>query len=354
MFCQNCGTSASKESSHKFCTKCGQPLSNGSNSGTLPKSSRRNKLSKSKLLSHGILGRALDSISPGGKKLDLRRIGLMALGGLVTLSVLAGGGFLAVNQYQVTESDNLELSLLFSETEIDELWNQSCTPAGALIIQPGDRELHDNRKKDLESLSKSPDARAALKFQDKNSWTSFILPDLDAKLNQMVSQTLDQSLATNPRIIEDSYQKVLEALSKELKTAVLEECGLKSSFESSASFTKSYNTAQAAFSAKADSAPWYPEGYFEIVDGLAGVYNTFTGSWPCSSCGFWKIKVIARDGCSGGVYVELNIKQNGVVVDWTNDTLSSLGPGGVGQMVFTNYPYIGGAIGEISEASCRN
>lgn len=72
---------------------------------------------------------------------------------------------------------------------------------------------------------------------------------------------------------------------------------------------------------------WYPEGFEYYDDDLAYKFVTFEGSDPCSSeCSFWKVKVISQYGCPNGVYLEMNISDSsGTVIDWTNDSVPSLG-----------------------------
>lgn len=76
--------------------------------------------------------------------------------------------------------------------------------------------------------------------------------------------------------------------------------------------------------ATVDDQSWVPEGYQLIGSNVAGKIVDHT--IDCTDCGGLTWEVISRDACPGGLYVEGNfVDSNGVVVDWSNDTIPSLG-----------------------------
>lgn len=65
----------------------------------------------------------------------------------------------------------------------------------------------------------------------------------------------------------------------------------------------------------------------------------------------WQIEVTSEAGCPNGLYAELNILDaDGVVVDYTNDSLGRLGPGGTALLTFEHYGEA--ASGEVSKVQC--
>jgi hypothetical protein len=100
---------------------------------------------------------------------------------------------------------------------------------------------------------------------------------------------------------------------------------------------------------------WAPEGYTQYDEYLAYKFTTDQGKWPCSNCNFWKVTVIANYGCPGGVYAELNmLDSSGTVVEWSNDTVSSLSAGEKAVLVFENYPYDDSLdTGELTQLTCH-
>ncbi len=99
--------------------------------------------------------------------------------------------------------------------------------------------------------------------------------------------------------------------------------------------------------------PWYPKGYSEYDDNIATKWDN-SGGYDCYGCTYAKLMVVAHEGCSGGVYAEVNfLNSSGVAVDWSNDTLPSLGANSYAQLTFESYSATGGGSVEISRIDCN-
>ena len=100
---------------------------------------------------------------------------------------------------------------------------------------------------------------------------------------------------------------------------------------------------------------WAPTGYTQWDDYLAYKFTTKQGKWPCQDCNFWKVTVVANEGCPGGVYGELNmLDSSGTVQDWSNDSISYLGPGEKAILKFKHYGYDSSLdSGELTKLSCH-
>ena len=83
---------------------------------------------------------------------------------------------------------------------------------------------------------------------------------------------------------------------------------------------------------------WVPSKYtaWSADKTIAWKWNNSAGN-DCYSCSYWNIDVVTKNGCPNGVYAEVNIERNGVVVSYTNDSLPYLGYGDKGRLTFETY-----------------
>ena len=98
---------------------------------------------------------------------------------------------------------------------------------------------------------------------------------------------------------------------------------------------------------------WVPDGYYAWTDDKSVAYKWINGAGnDCYDCRYWTLEVISKYGCSYGLYGEMNIDKNGIVVSYSNDTLNYLGPYQAGRLSFETY--IDGSItGDLTELNCR-
>ena len=98
---------------------------------------------------------------------------------------------------------------------------------------------------------------------------------------------------------------------------------------------------------------WVPDGYYAWTDDKSVAYKWIEGAGnDCYDCRYWTLDVVSKYGCSDGLYGEMNIEKNGIVVSYSNDTLNYLGPYQAGRLSFETY--IEGSItGDLTELNCR-
>ena len=98
---------------------------------------------------------------------------------------------------------------------------------------------------------------------------------------------------------------------------------------------------------------WVPNGYYAWTDDKSVAYKWIEGAGnDCYDCRYWTLEVVSKYGCSDGLYGEMNIEKNGIVVSYSNDTLNYLGPYQAGRLSFETY--IEGSItGDLTELNCR-
>jgi hypothetical protein len=107
---------------------------------------------------------------------------------------------------------------------------------------------------------------------------------------------------------------------------------------------------------------WLPDDSFGVFEADAGLSTTPVGfRWLKKSDGeyscqygnaCWGMELVAKDGCPNNLYVELSLlDSNDVNVGLTNETTSSVPPGGIARMVFETYED-GAAKARVAEISC--
>ena len=336
MFCPNCGKEQTSGSDAKFCASCGKSLF----IEPKPKGQLAPKL---KQVAKKPINAAVPAIVSFGKAIitkirssNLRKIGLISGASLVGIALAVTGSILGVNAYQLTSTDEVHLSTVFDDQEIQKLIDVSCNSANGLLISYSEIETYNHQLALLTNEAAQSDARAVLRFQNNHVWTLDTMTDISAALRSQVKATLNEKLKDNQRIVKSSYASILTKLTTEFQDKVLTACSIRDQYDAQVSLAYRYNSAQMTFSAKADSAPWYPNGYF------LGAGGQIAWKWiqkydDCYSCRYSHVSVIAKDGCPGGVYAETNFEHNGVVIDWTNDSLPTLAAGQKAILEFVSY-----------------
>ncbi len=115
----------------------------------------------------------------------------------------------------------------------------------------------------------------------------------------------------------------------------------------------------AAIVSEAANKPWYPQGYAPY-----GGDSSIAVKWDnnISKCQdqygvggeyCWGMFIISRDGCPSSIYAEISILQGNAVIDYSNDVLSGLDPGQVGELAFKAYENTSGQLtGQLKQVNC--
>lgn len=86
-------------------------------------------------------------------------------------------------------------------------------------------------------------------------------------------------------------------------------------------------------------ARWYPKGFFELTDEVAGKWIKGAKD-PCGSgplCWYWTLDIVSKDGCLDGAYVNVNFLNKSTVVDDSIDSVNSLRAGQKARLQFWTY-----------------
>jgi hypothetical protein len=326
MFCTQCGKHFDQAHDTKFCSSCGAQIEQEATPAAPAGPSRL------RVQFDTTVEKVRDRIAT----LNWRKLSIFAGSGVVALALLIGGTVFAIDEYQITAKDKVELSTVLNEAEIKTLVDDSCAPAKELIISDSDRATYETQLTALRRYANSSNLRLVLLFQNNNYWTLDSLPDIDQQLTDDVGSALDGALRKNSRIQPEAYDGILASLTPVLRAKVLADCGIEEEFADSADFTATYNGKQSEFSSKADLAPWYPAGFNETADGSIA-WRWVDRSADCYSCRWNHVEVIAHNGCYNGVYAETNFLHNGSVIGWDNDSLPSLTAGQKAILEFISY-----------------
>lgn len=105
--------------------------------------------------------------------------------------------------------------------------------------------------------------------------------------------------------------------------------------------------------ATAGASRWYPAGYtlYPSNPNIAGKWDRAPRCRYGSSC--VGLYLVTRHGCSDELYAEVNIvSPRGVVVGFTNDSVSALRPGQVAHLTFSTFGPPAGATPELTKIHC--
>lgn len=191
---------------------------------------------------------------------------------------------------------------------------------------------------------KTSNAYDAYDYRKSHPWVKDPMSDrFAASMSASASAALD--------LLTDGRAEQAESLGAYLDDSIAA-CSLTKALAAAQSSVSKSDSLAERIIAKARTKPWYPRGYFEIIDGLAGRW--VNGVSTCDYwCRDWNLNVYSRDGCENGVYAKIDISIGDLSVDWTNDTLGYLGRHAVGRLTFVSYyDYDGTLTGTITDASC--
>lgn len=262
-------------------------------------------------------------------------ITLLSLVAVIAFVVVASG---IENSKYIKAETNPELSASLSPSKIEQIALEHCDAlAGALPTDATVKALNQRAA----ALTKygAGTARKAQKLLNASKWVySTEIKDIDAALAGVTVGALDEVIAKTDTIREDDRGVFADLWAAPFLTQALETCDLNARVDAARSAQASFTSAKSSLETYAASVPWYPDGYNEW-SGDSNVAWKWANGLDCNLGDWcWHIKLIAQSGCPGGVYAELNILDSGDnVIDYTNDTVASLGAMQTAVMEFSTY-----------------
>lgn len=99
---------------------------------------------------------------------------------------------------------------------------------------------------------------------------------------------------------------------------------------------------------------WEPPRGYKLWRGAGTVAWRWVENPTCDYGRCWQVEIVTRDGCPDGLYASLNIVDSSyAVIDYTNDSLDSLGPEQVARLTLTHLDDGEGEYqGELTEINC--
>lgn len=165
-------------------------------------------------------------------------------------------------------------------------------------------------------------------FRQHNAW-------VDAGYGSRFDNAVQASALAALNAVTDGRAGTATSLATYTRDSIAA-CGLTAKYEATITKVASVDSAASRVTSAAANMPWYPKGYFEVTDGLAGKWINGAGN-DCYECTYATLDVVAESGCPSGVYVEVGLEKNGAAIDWTNDSLSALRMGQRGRLSFEFY-----------------
>lgn len=167
----------------------------------------------------------------------------------------------------------------------------------------------------------------AAAYRRSHSWVKDDLADrFDASIRATARKALDSVTGNRSREVGSIDPYLQDSI---------ESCGLDSALAKARTQSRKADALGDRIVRQARLKPWYPKGYRSLGDELA---YTWVGSPNCdyyTRCS--EAYFVAKDGCYGGLYVEVNFYDGGTIVDWTNDVASSLPARSRAKLKFSSY-----------------
>lgn len=337
MFCKQCG--AQLAPGIKFCTTCGQAVI----------ADVSQPVAQMDTTTSNYNFNAFEPDPLTKKKPPFKWI---ALGAAAVVAVLVAViSISAAEDAKYLKPENSpELATSLSAIKVDAAAQDKCSALAATI--PGESTIQALiSRTGVMNRYGSGAARRASAFLSATSWIdSTEITDISAAMDDALVGALDDVIAKTPTIRESDRGAFAELWASEFKTLALSKCGLESQMASAIAAQSGFSSAKDNLETLAASVPWYPDGYTEWSDDSNVAWKWDNGR-SCSYDYCWHVDVIAQTGCASGVYVELNILDSADnVTDYSNGTLSSLGPMQKGIVEITN-SY--NATGQVTKISCH-
>ena len=191
------------------------------------------------------------------------------------------------------------------------------------------------------------DPYTAAKFVNAVKWV-----DVDSE--ERLAILVDTAATSALNIVTDGQAGQVAELAPYIADS-MDACGLTTAYTTAKVKASEVNDLAADLNSEAEDKPWYPKGYDEYYGD-----ESLAWKWTEESCGYssgycWTMRVVSRDGCYNGLYGEINIEKNGVVIDYTNDVIGSLGAGKTAKLSFVHFDSGQGTLqGALSELTCNS
>lgn len=266
-----------------------------------------------------------------GKKMGLAAV----IAGMVVVGLIAAG---VSNVNQKNDASNLAYATWSKNIE-KPISEASCLDLQKVITSgPTITKAIKLRSKAM-SAAKGVSVWSASTYISKNSWVNDSR-DLSQEFQAELRNLIDPILRIN---VEGTHREGAVSGLNQRKALwqaafldfAISDCKLSDALSKSENIVSQVQTSAISIQTAASNRPWYPKGYEEISGYPDYAYKN--GGASCSysfgSCATFRI--VAKYGCAGTLYVETNSLENGVIVDWGNDTVRALAPGQIAAMETT-------------------
>ena len=347
MFCKQCG--AQLAPGINFCTNCGQAVTIEAPAPTAV-SQPTPAPATSDPFAPSYNFDAFEPESPRGPKKG--SVKWIAIGAAALVAILVSVvGISAAEDAKYLKPDSAPaLADSLSATKVDTAAQAKCIDLASTLPSDATVQALISRSLVMNKYTAGA-ARRANKFLNATAWiNSTELPDISASMDEVLAGGLDDVIAKTASIRESDRQAFADLWTEEFKNLAIDKCGLTEKLAAATAAEAGFKSAKDSLETLAASVPWYPDGYTEWSEDSNIAWKWINGR-DCSYSYCWHVGVVTNTGCPSGVYVEVNILDSGDnVIDYSNGTLSSLGPSQTGIIEISN-SY--SATGQISKISCH-
>jgi hypothetical protein len=165
-----------------------------------------------------------------------------------------------------------------------------------------------------EFIANNPWVRTSLRPESMKPYGDFIRELSDPILNKAVTK-LDT--ASQDEFEENSS----DIWYRNYGIYLVETCGLSEKLKENRELVLFFESAIEDIIAKSEQKPWYPEGFQEVIGFPGFAFKSSDRACTYSFGGACAVfDIVSKTACPSNLYVQTNLLNGGVIVDWSNDT----------------------------------
>lgn len=348
MFCINCGSR--QDANAKFCISCGSAMSQQNQAaGQAPQApSAPSSIEDLKPF-------VVSPPKPPRPKMDpkKKRNLWLAFGSLAAILIVLVSIPGLLSPLSAAQMPAYDSAFLHSEQQAQA--EKVCADLEDAV--PSNSSIAKYKARTTAMQRQATTLRKSLKFVQTHVWAvdSATATSMDDSITGYLETELEDA-AVNSGIMGISSANASVAAGvwmDSFKALALDTCGLSARYADASQVLTAYDGQLTTVLADAANAPWYPVGYDVWSDDSNVAWEWVNHPYSnCYDCSYWQIHVVAKNGCPGGLYGEMDVLYNDSSYDYTNDLKSSAAAGRVTTLTFVEYPSDSNYTGRLTKINC--
>ena len=136
---------------------------------------------------------------------------------------------------------------------------------------------------------------------------------------------------SDPVLTAGSMSLPMETQYSNFLDEAISACGLVTDSDALENSARALDNRLIGMVSMANNLPWYPKGFEEYFPDIA--FKVSKKGLDCYSCAGLVWEVVTNKSCPNSLYIEANhFDKNGVIDDWTNDTVRALEAGQIAEI----------------------